>query len=692
MKVVLQDGSKDCGICALLSIVRYYGGDVSKEYLRELTNTTRNGVSAYNLIEGAKKIGFDSQGVAGDMTKIEKNNLPCLAHVVVNKNYKHFVAIYEINFEKGQILIMDPAKGKRILSLAEFRLMSTNNYIFLKPVKKIPFLVNKNIVKKTIINEFQSNKKLYFILTILIIIYFILNIIVAFHFKYLLSFAVEYNVSKNIFIISFVIFFCYIFRVISQYLRDILLYKISSVFDEKITLKTFKQILSLPYLYYKNRTTGEVITRLKDLVNVKGFLIRLFNFMVTDVISIIVFSIFLFSISKKITLITMLFMALLCIFILIRNKKKKRIYSLIKKREEKVNSYLIEALSNVDTIKGGHIEKRLADKFLILYKDLLEKGYEFTKFSEVNIFFKEHIKDILLIIVYGFGCFLAIRGKKDLGDILLYQSFLMYFMNSIMRGIDLIEEYENFKLSLNRVEDLYVLENEKFMGSYYYYNYVLDGDICFNNLSFKYNYKKILDSVCLNIKRGEKVLLTGESGSGKSTLVKILMRYLEIPYGVCSISGIDINHYHLENIRKNISYVSSNDFLLTDTLYNNITLERDCSEEEFYNVCSITKVDEIVEKRNGDYNLLVEENGFNFSNGERQRIILARYLLRNSNIYIFDEAFGQIDTLKEKDILKDLFEYLRDKTIIVISHRLNNKKLFNRILKLVEGKIIEEEI
>ena len=166
MKVVLQDGSKDCGICALLSIVRYYGGDISKEYLRELTNTTRNGVSAYNLIEGAKSIGFDAIGVAGDMTKIEKNNLPCLAHLIVNKNYKHFVAIYEINLEKDYVLIMDPAKGKKTLSIAEFKLMATNNYIFLKPVKKLPYLVNKNIVKKIILNGLQANKNVYVILII----------------------------------------------------------------------------------------------------------------------------------------------------------------------------------------------------------------------------------------------------------------------------------------------------------------------------------------------------------------------------------------------------------------------------------------------------------------------------------------------------------------------------------------------
>lgn len=692
MKIVLQDGNKDCGICALLSIIRFYGGDVSKEYLREITNTTRNGVSAYNLIEGAKIIGLEAEGVYGDMTKIEENNLPCLAHLNINKNYKHFVAIYKIDNKSEKIVIMDPAKGKRTLSFSEFKLMSTNNFIFVRPIKKLPFLVNKHIIKKIIFRSFIENKQLFIFLILLVLSYFIFSILGAFHFKYLLNFVIEYNVSTNIYIISIVLLVIYIFKVISELLKNMLFVKVSSMIDETITLQTFKQILLLPYLYYKNRTTGEVITRLKDLNNVKTFLIKLFNVLVTDIFSLIIFLILMFKINRNITFMVLIIMSSLCLIIVFRNKKKRKLYLNVCYKEEKVNSYLIEALSNVDTIKGGHIEKRLSDKFLIFYKDLLEKGYVYSLYSEITHSMKENIKNIVLVLVYGLGSLLVIEGNIGIGDILLYQSFLMYFLGSMMQVINLIDEYHNYKVSLKRVEDLYTISNEKFNGSYYYYNYILDGDICFNKLSYKYSNKKILDSVDLIIKSGEKVLLTGESGSGKSSLVKILMRYLEVPYGMCSINGIDINHYHLENIRRNISYVCSSDYLFTDSLYNNITLGKEISEDVFLEVCRITKVDEIILKREATYQMLVEENGFNFSNGERQRIVLARYLLRNSSIYIFDEAFGQIDISKEKEILKEMFEYLKNKTVIVISHRFNNQKEFSRVFRLNKGCVFEEKV
>ena len=200
--------------------------------------------------------------------------------------------------------------------------------------------------------------------------------------------------------------------------------------------------------------------------------------------------------------------------------------------------------------------------------------------------------------------------------------------------------------------------------------------------------KKLFDNLSLEINWKEKVLLIGSSGAGKSSLVKILLRYIEVPYGMVSIKNIDINHYHLEVIRKNIMYISSNEFLFTNTLYNNITLEREVSEEEFHRVCKICQVDDLRDDRLG-YQRLVEEDGFNFSNGERQRIVLARGLLKDADIYIFDEAFSQIDSFRRDKIINEIFLYLKDKTIIMISHNIDSFNIFDKVLKLDGGRVCE---
>ena len=160
-----------------------------------------------------------------------------------------------------------------------------------------------------------------------------------------------------------------------------------------------------------------------------------------------------------------------------------------------------------------------------------------------------------------------------------------------------------------------------------------------------------------------------------------------MPFGYISINNIDINHYHLDILRNNITYVSQQEYLFNDTLYNNITLGREIDKNEIEKVVKMLYLNEV-----GSLNRMVEENGFNFSGGERQRIILARSVLKKSSIYIFDEALSQIDVVKERDILINIFKYLKDKTIIVISHRFDNKDLFERIIRIEKGSIYEEKL
>ena len=171
--------------------------------------------------------------------------------------------------------------------------------------------------------------------------------------------------------------------------------------------------------------------------------------------------------------------------------------------------------------------------------------------------------------------------------------------------------------------------------------------------------------------------------------MKMIMRYIEIPYGVLKIGNVDINHYHLELLRGRVSYLTGSELLFSNTLYYNITLGREVDSFLVEKVAKLVLLDSLVLKHPLRYQMMVEENGFNFSGGERQKILLARALLKNSDIYIFDEAFHQIDTSQEEIILKNIFDYLKEKTIIVISHRLQHLELYDYRYKLEGGKIYE---
>lgn len=688
MKVVLQEGRSDCGVCCLLSIIRFYGGGVSLEYLRKITNTNKDGVSAYNLIEASKNIGLEAYGVTGKLENIEDNNLPCIAHVNVCSNYQHFVVIYKIT--KNKIFIMDPAKGKRILSFSEFRLMCTNNYIFFKVKKKLPILNNRKNLNKFIFNYLNS-KKYYFVAASFIILnILLLDIVLSFNFKYLISYCINYYNSVNLYSISLVLIICSIMLFLITIINKRIIIKLLFIFDLEITFNTFKQLLLLPYFYYKNRTVGEVLSRFSDLATIKNFFINIVSYFISDLLSLIIFIIFIFNINYKLSLFFLIY-CFICSFItFISSSQKKKLFNNVKLSEDNIESYIVESISNVDTTKSGHLEKRFIDKFLLKYKRLLNYNYDYLNHLDLINMLLKLLENILLVITYGYGSYLILDNSINLTDMIIFTTFFNFCLRVFNRIINILFEIPNYLVSLNRIEDIFSICREDFSKSYFFLPFDMRGTISFKNLSYSIGNKKIFDDINLNINYGDKVLLFGSSGSGKSTLFKMLLRYVEIPYSMISINNIDINHYHLENIRRYITYVSCNELLFTDTIYNNICLYKDVSEEDFMNAVRICRVDMIFGKNINNYNSMLEENGFLLSSGERQRIILARSILRTSNIYIFDEAFGQIDIDLTNKIIDDLFKYLNDKTIIVISHRNNSKKYFNRVLKLMDGKIYEK--
>ena len=198
-----------------------------------------------------------------------------------------------------------------------------------------------------------------------------------------------------------------------------------------------------------------------------------------------------------------------------------------------------------------------------------------------------------------------------------------------------------------------------------------------------------MKNVSLDIKEGEKVLVLGNSGSGKSTLLKLLYRYYEPKRNSIFINGNDLLDYEISCIRNNICYISQNEMLFTDTIKNNIKLNRNIDDEYLFKISKMTHVDDIIKNTFLGYDTMLEENGVNISGGQRQRIILARALMKKSNILLIDEGLNEIDIDLERKILKNIFKYFKDKTIIIVSHRVDNLDLYDKVIKIKNVEIID---
>lgn len=675
---VRQEGFKDCGCACLLMILRYYKGNTTLERLRDLTKTSKSGTSAYNIIDACSKLGFSAKAVRGSINDMEEVILPCIAHVVIDNKYKHYIVIYSIDFNKNRIVIADPDKGIRKISFDYFNKIWTGVLITLYPSSTLPVMKDVK-VSKFIFNSVVRFKNDIGLLVLLSLLIIILKIVSSYYFKFIID-GLDINRVhlKSVFLLFF---FLTIFRCLINHLRNKFLIIINSKLDYFMTLDAFRRIILLPYRYYHSRTSGEIISKINDLGNSRDTISKICVCLFIDLPLIVISSIFLFMINKRLFSITLLIFVLYSLLSLLYNKIYQYWINFIKEDKERVNSFMYEAISGFETVKGINIENNIIDKFNIKYINLLNRIYKLQSHSNFQGLFKDLIGEIGNLFIIYLGALLVFDGDFSLGYLITYTSMMVYFFEPIRNIIDLDLSFKDSKESITRVLSLYESNDKKGFLNF------TNGSILFKNLTYTYDNKKnVLDNINLKINAGEKVMIYGNSGCGKSTLLKILMGYYEVNRGSVFINENDINDY--KDLNKNISYISQNEVIFNDSLINNLTYySKDNSD--IVSVSKTFQFNEILDTNLG-FNMMIEENGSNLSGGERQRIILARTFLRNSPIILIDEGFSQIDVSLERKILEDVFVRYNDKTILIISHRLENMDLYDKVIHISGGKVIEE--
>ena len=684
-EVVRQEDLTDCGACCLKMIIKYYGGDYPLFHLKQLTHTDQFGTNAFLIKEAALKLGLNAKVVNGNLEDIKEEDLPIIAHVIPNKSYEHFIVIYKLDKKHALVTIADPALGKRVITYGDFFEISSSNFIFFDANKKLAKITSSKRINNLVIETFTNNKKIFVYIILFSVIFIFLNICSSYAFKFLIDNVYLYSNIDNLVFFFIVFNFINVFKNIFQYIRINMINYFNFKLDKILITKLFNHLIYLPFLYYKNKSSSDLINRINDLINVKNNLTKIFLSIVIDGLLAFSILIVLFKINFLLTILS-LFLVLIYLFIIVITSPIYNYYIEEEKvKGSEVNSFLHSNLRNMDSIKNLNIEDYVSNKFVNLYEKFYFVNKKNTKFSNKVMFIKNIVHDIYFIFLYYIASKLIISDKFNLALFITYISLLSYFIDPIKNIIDLNFDIKNLNLSLKRVNELFDIKKEEFLVDEKYQKNVVKGDIEFKNITYSYNgYQNILKEFSLKIKENSRVLISGETGSGKSTIARILMNYFAPDKGEVLINNKSISSYNLINIRKDITYISQNETIYKDSLYNNIVLNESIIYDEFLNICKICKVDEIVNKHKFKYDMNLEEDGFGLSGGEKSRIFLARALIKKSSIYIFDETLSNIDVEKEKEILKNVFDNFKTSTFIVITHRLVNKKLFNKVYDLNE--------
>jgi ATP-binding cassette subfamily B protein len=427
--------------------------------------------------------------------------------------------------------------------------------------------------------------------------------------------------------------------------------------DITITANVYNKLITLPNYYFNSRQTGDIMNRINELEYIKDLIVRIPIILFTNVFLVVLSSIILFCINNILFYIFLIIVLLYCLIVLLFNNKNKKYIRELQENNSIVNSYVKESISGINTIKNLNIETYISNTFNDKYNNLIKNKYNYGKTYNIESMLKNLIMFIGLNTILYIGFIYVNNEIMSLSDLILFNLIIVYFLEPLRDIFDLESSIRNGISSIKRIGEIYNIEENK--GDY---NQNSICNIKVKNLTFSYNnIDNVLKDLSINISKGDKIVVLGNSGSGKSTLFKILTKQYEINDNSIFINDIDINKYETENLRKNICYISQDEKLFTDTLKNNITLGVDISNDIIMRMCKLTYVDRIMKEKNINFNSLIEEEGINFSAGEKQRIILLRCLIRNSNVLILDESLNGVDLYLERKILKNIIKMYRDK-------------------------------
>lgn len=671
-KYVLQNDLFDCGVAALKTIFNIFGKKI------EINFNSRNnnqGLTAYEIIKLSKKNGLEAKGVKANLSYLSEKYLPCIAHVIKDKSYFHYIVILKNNKMKNKLTIFDPSIGTSSISYNEFNEITTNIFIIFKKEK---IKNEKNNQFRQILLKLAKNNKILIFKSILIsIIVIILSLVFSFYIKFLF-------IYKNYYIILSILFlFISISKNFLFYIKNKLIIKLNEKIDYDINNDFITHIFNLPYNYYQTKPTGYLITIINDIENFKSIVVKTFTTIFIDFTFIILIIIFLSIFNLYYLLILLLFVIIKIVISYLFQDKYNNNY--IKTKLSKISSttFLINSLDNIKSVKNLSIEniisKKAKEKELLMLSEKQIFNKNNSKYLSINIFLEE---TFLVIII--FLTFILKNDSASLLNMVIFINCYQLFLGFLNNVCDYIIMYKTYISSIEKVLDIMeekTVEQEK--------RYIVD----FNKIEFlniSYNLpggNNIFNNVSFIIEKNDSIFIEGKSGVGKTTLIKLLLKEIGGYKGNILLDNINLSYISESTIRKSIVYVSNNEKLFSDTIYNNLSIVNN-DENKIKKVLNICKIEDFMKKRHIDGNYFIDNTEENLSGGEKNKILIARALLNDPKVIIFDESFNEMDSKTERSIINEIKQNFNI-TIVFISHRKENIDLFNKHYKIENRKLIK---
>lgn len=706
----IQTESKDCGPTCLKIIAKFYGKILKIQDLRDYTETNRYGSNLLMLGDAAEKIGFRSISAKVDLNKLQEIPLPCILHW----NKKHYVVLYNISSKlsiqnkKGRIYsISDPAIGLIEYSQEEFlKFWIGNNanemteegiVLLLEPTVKFHQSEFDKEEGKTLgfgllFNYLFAYKSFIIQLIIGLAAGSILQLIFPFLTQSIVDVGVNTGNVQFIYMILFAQLFLFFARTALDLIRSWIMLHLSARIKISLISDFFIKLMNLPISFFDVRLTGDIMQRINDHHRIERIMTTSSLNVLFSIINMIIMGGVLAYYNLQIFVVFFVGSFLYFLWVILFLKKREKLdykrFSAVSQEQSKV----IELINGMQEIKLHNAERQKRWGWEHLQARLFNvsmKGLVLEQTQSIGSNFINELKNIIIIFL---SAKLVIDGKITLGMMLAISSIVGGLNGPVSQLIAFIRELQDAKISLARLSEIHEKEDEIQQNETQVHEIPVDNDIVIQNLSYRYigSDVNVLEDLNLVIPARKITAIVGTSGSGKTTLMKLLLRFYKPNSGSILIGDTDLEIINQKSWRNHLGSVMQEGFIFNDTIANNIAIGvENVDKKRLIYAADVANIIDYISGLPLGYNTKIGTEGVGMSTGQKQRLLIARAVYKNPEMLFFDEATSALDANNEKEIMRKLDIFFKNKTVVVIAHRLSTVINADQIVVIEKGKIIE---
>lgn len=715
-----QPDEMDCGPTCLRMLAKHYGRSISLEKLRKLSETTREGSSLKNIANTAEKIGFRSLGVKINFQKLqEEAPLPC----IVFWQQHHFVVVYGIvkkrrtgkrtakSDKKKQwkyiVKVADPAHGLLEYPEEEFIKRWMGDHAHQHTEEGIALLLEPTPkLKHTEADDIEAHKGFSFLyrylfrykkfmlqLGIGLLAGSLLQLIFPFLTQSVVDIGIQNQDIHFVYLILIAQLFLFFGRTGIELIRGWILLHLSTRINISLISDFFIKLMNLPIAFFDVKMTGDIMQRINDHQRIENLLTTQSLNVLFSFFNLIVFGAVLAWYNLKIFAIFLIGSILYFVWVILFLKKRKDLdYKRFSQMSDE-QSKVMELINGMQEIKLHNAEKQKRWGWEFLQARLFKISMKSLALEQTQTIGSGFINEIKNIFISIFSAKLVIDGQITLG-MMMSISYIIGQLNSpIQQLIGFVYSAQDAKIALERLSEIHNKEDEESLQEEKIHEVPLDSDFDLEKIDFRYlgSSEKVIKDLSLSIPANKITAIVGASGSGKTTLMKLLLKFYEPNTGKITIGNYDLNTVSQSSWRAQCGVVMQEGYIFNDTIANNIAIGEDyINRERLSQAVDVANIKEFIETLPLGYNTKIGMEGVGMSTGQKQRLLIARAVYKNPKFIFFDEATSALDAKNERVIMEKLNSFFKDRTAVVIAHRLSTVKNADQIVLLDKGKIIEK--